>query len=33
MTVESIIEFADCVRIEDVAPVLERQIEYNMAIA
>ena len=33
MTVESIIEFADCVHIEDVAPVLERQIEYNMAIA
>ena len=33
MTVESIIDFADCVRIEDVAPVLERQIEYNMAIA
>ena len=33
MTVESIIEFADCVDLRDVAPVLERQIEYNMAIA
>ena len=33
MTVESIVEFADCVRIEDVAPVLERQIAYNMDIA
>jgi len=31
MTVESIIEFADCVDVRDVAPVLERQIEYNMA--
>ena len=33
MTVESIIEFADCVDTRDVASVLERQIEYNMAIA
>ena len=33
MTVESIIEFADCVDTQDVAAVLERQIEYNMAIA
>ena len=33
MTVESIIEFADCVDVRDVASVLERQIEYNMAIA
>ena len=33
MTVESIIEFADCVQIQDVAAVLDRQIEYNMAIA
>ena len=33
MTVESIIEFADCVNTQDVAAVLERQIEYNMAIA
>ena len=33
MTVESIIEFADCVDVRDVASVLERQIEYNMDIA
>ena len=33
MTVESIVEFADCVNTQDVASVLERQIEYNMAIA
>ena len=33
MTVESIIEFADCVDVRDVASVLERQIEYNMTIA
>lgn len=33
MSVESIIDFADSVDVEDVAPVLERQIEYNMAIA
>ena len=33
MSVESIIEFADQVNIADVASVLERQIEYNMAIA
>ena len=33
LSIENIIEFADCVDIRDVAPVLERQIEYNMAIA
>ena len=33
MSVESIVEFADRVDTRDVAPVLERQIEYNMAIA
>ena len=33
LSIESIIAFADCVDIADVAPVLERQIEYNMAIA
>ena len=33
MTVESIVEFADCVNTQDVASVLDRQIEYNMAIA
>ena len=33
MSVESIIEFADCVNTQDVAAVLERQIDYNMAIA
>ena len=33
LSIENIIEFADCVDIRDVAPVLERQIEYNMTIA
>lgn len=33
LTVEKIVEFADSVCTEDVRPVLERQISYNMAIA
>ena len=33
LSVESIIEFADTVNIEDIREVLERQIECNMAIA
>ncbi len=33
LTVEDIIEFADAVKIEDVAETLDRQIAYNMAIA
>ena len=33
LNIESIIEFADTVNIEDVRPTLERQIEYNLAIA
>ena len=33
LSIENIIAFAGCVDIRDVAPVLERQIEYNMAIA
>lgn len=33
LTVEKIVEFADCVKIEDVEPILRRQVEYNMAIA
>ena len=33
LSIENIIEFADCVDIRDVAPVLERQIEYSIAIA
>ena len=33
LSIEKIIEFADCVDTSDVAAVLERQIEYNMAIA
>ena len=33
LSVEGIVEFAECVDPEDVRPVLERQIEYNMAIA
>ena len=33
LSIEKIIEFADCVDTAHVAPVLERQIEYNMAIA
>ena len=33
LTVEGIVDFAESVDPEDVAPVLERQIAYNMAIA
>lgn len=33
LSVEEIVRFADCVNIEDVRAVLDRQIEYNMAIA
>ena len=33
LNVEQIIEFADCVEIKDVRPVLDRQIAYNTAIA
>ena len=33
MTIESIVEFAECVDLEDVKDVLETQIKYNMAIA
>lgn len=33
LNIEDIIEFAECVDLEDVREILERQIEYNMAIA
>ncbi len=33
LNIERIVEFADCVDLEDVRPTLQRQIEYNMAIA
>ena len=33
LNIEQIVEFADCVDIEDVRPTLERQIQYNLAIA
>ncbi len=33
LCVEDIIEFADCVDVEDVRETLQRQIDYNMAIA
>ena len=33
LNIEGIIEFADTVDIEDVRPTLERQMEYNLAIA
>lgn len=33
MTVENIIQFADIVDLQDIAETLERQIQYNMAIA
>ena len=33
LTIEGIVDFADSVDIEDVQELLERQIEYNMAIA
>ncbi len=33
LSVEGIVDFADCVDLEDVRPILERQISYNMTIA
>lgn len=33
LTVERIVEFADCARIEDIQVVLQRQIDCNTAIA
>ncbi|MBQ6316689.1 MAG: serine dehydratase subunit alpha family protein [Oscillospiraceae bacterium] len=33
LSVEHIVEFADTVNIEDVRPILQRQIDYNLAIA
>lgn len=33
LSVERIVEFADCVEIDDVRDIIGRQIEYNMAIA
>lgn len=33
LNVENIVEFADCVNIDDIRQVIGRQIEYNMAIA
>lgn len=33
LSIEGIVEFADCVELADVREVLERQIAYNMAIA
>ncbi len=33
LSIEGIVEFADCVNPDDVRELLERQIEYNMAIA
>lgn len=33
LTVENIIDFADCLKIEDVEPFIGRQIEYNTAIS
>ena len=33
LSVERIVEFADCLDVEDVRSVLERQVSYNMAIA
>ena len=33
LNIEQIVEFADTVNIEDVRPTLERQMEYNLAIA
>ena len=33
LNIENIVEFADCVDIEDVRPTLERQMQYNLAIA
>ncbi|MBO5128952.1 MAG: serine dehydratase subunit alpha family protein [Oscillospiraceae bacterium] len=33
LSVAGIVEFADCVDVEDIRPLVGRQIEYNMAIA
>lgn len=33
LSVEKIVAFADCVKIADIKEILDRQIEYNMAIA
>ncbi len=33
LNVKDIIEFADCVKLDDVSDILDRQIEYNTAIA
>ena len=33
LSIEGIVDFADCVNLEDIREVLERQIAYNMAIA
>ncbi len=33
LSIEGIVDFADCVNLEDIRDVLERQIAYNMAIA
>lgn len=33
LNLKDIIEFANCVRMEDVIPILSRQVEYNMHIA
>ena len=33
LTIERIVEFADCLNVEDIREVVGRQIEYNMAIA
>ena len=33
LSIEKIVEFADCVDVEDIRGVVERQIKYNMAIA
>ena len=33
LTVERIVEFADCVDLNEVRPILQRQIDYNLAIS
>ena len=33
LTIERIVDFADCVDVEDIREMVERQIKYNMAIA
>ena len=33
LSIESIVDYAGCVPLEDVRPLLQRQIDYNMAIA